>query len=51
MMFSNLLTAMPHGRTDRLRALAVSPAKRTPQAPDLPTVAESGVAGFDVTPR
>jgi tripartite-type tricarboxylate transporter receptor subunit TctC len=50
MMFSNMLTAMPHVRTGRLRALAVSTAKRSPQAPDLPTVAESGVAGFDVTP-
>jgi tripartite-type tricarboxylate transporter receptor subunit TctC len=50
MMFSNMLTAMPHVRSGRLRALAVSPGKRTPQAPDLPTVAESGVPGFDVTP-
>ena len=50
MMFSNMLTAMPHVRTGRLRALAVSTAKRSPQAPDLPTVAESGVPGFDVTP-
>jgi tripartite-type tricarboxylate transporter receptor subunit TctC len=50
MMFSNMLTAMPHVRTGRLRALGVSTAKRSPQAPDLPTVAESGVPGFDVTP-
>jgi len=50
MMFSNMLTAMPHVRTGRLRALAVSTAKRSPQAPDLPTVAESGVPGFDVAP-
>ncbi|MGH8616074.1 MAG: Bug family tripartite tricarboxylate transporter substrate binding protein [Burkholderiales bacterium] len=50
MMFSNMLTAMPHVRTGRLRALAVSTAKRSPQAPELPTVAESGVPGFDVTP-
>ena len=34
----------------RLRAIAVSTARRSPQAPDLPTVAESGVPGFDVTP-
>jgi tripartite-type tricarboxylate transporter receptor subunit TctC len=50
MMFSNLLTSMPHARAGKLRAIAISPAKRSPQAPDLPTVAESGVAGFDVTP-
>jgi tripartite-type tricarboxylate transporter receptor subunit TctC len=50
MMFSNMLTAMPHVRTGRLRALAVSSAKRSPQAPELPTVAESGVPGYDVRP-
>jgi tripartite-type tricarboxylate transporter receptor subunit TctC len=50
MMFSNLLTSMPHVKTGKLRALAVSTAKRSPQAPDLPTVAESGVPGYDVTP-
>ena len=50
MMFSNLLTSMPHVRTGRLRALAVSTARRSPQAPDLPTIAESGVPGYDVTP-
>jgi tripartite-type tricarboxylate transporter receptor subunit TctC len=50
MMFSNLLTSMPHVRSGKLRAIAISTAKRSPQAPDLPTVAESGVADFDVTP-
>ena len=50
MMFSNMLTAMPHVRTGRLRVLAVTPAKRSPQAPDLPTIAESGVPGYDVRP-
>ena len=50
MMFSNLLTAMPHAKAGRLRALAVSTAKRSPQAPELPTVAESGVPGYDITP-
>ena len=49
-MFSNLLTSMPHVRNGKLRAIAISTAKRSPQAPDLPTVAESGVPGFDVTP-
>ena len=50
MMFSNLLTAMPHVRSGRLRALAVSTARRSPQAPDLPTIAEAGVPGYDMTP-
>ena len=50
MMFSNLLTSMPHVRGGKLRAIAISTAKRSPQAPDLPTVAESGLPGFDVTP-
>jgi tripartite-type tricarboxylate transporter receptor subunit TctC len=50
MMFSNPLTAMPHVRSGRLRAVAVSTAKRSPQAPELPTIAESGLPGFDVTP-
>ena len=50
MMFSNLLTAMPHVRAGKLRAIAISSATRSPQAPQLPTVAESGVPGFDVTP-
>jgi tripartite-type tricarboxylate transporter receptor subunit TctC len=50
MMFSNLLTSMPHVRSGRLRALAVSTAQRSPQAPELPTLAESGVPGYDVTP-
>ncbi len=50
MMFSNLLTSMPHVRSGKLRAIAISAAKRSPQTPDLPTVAESGVTGFDVTP-
>ena len=50
MMFSNMLTSMPHVRAGKLRAIAISSAKRTPQAPDLPTVAESGVPGFSAVP-
>jgi tripartite-type tricarboxylate transporter receptor subunit TctC len=50
MMFSNLLTAGVHARAGRLRALAVTTAKRSPQAPELPTMAESGVPGYDLTP-
>jgi tripartite-type tricarboxylate transporter receptor subunit TctC len=50
LMFSNLLTGTPHVRSGRLRLLAISSGKRSPQAPDLPTVAESGLAGYDFTP-
>ncbi len=50
MMFSNLLTATPHARAGKLRAIAISGAKRSPQVPELPTVAESGVPGYDLTP-
>jgi tripartite-type tricarboxylate transporter receptor subunit TctC len=50
MMFSNLLTAGPQARAGKLRAIAISSARRSPQAPDLPTVAESGVPGYDITP-
>jgi tripartite-type tricarboxylate transporter receptor subunit TctC len=37
---------MPHIRAGRLRALAVSTEKRSPFAPDVPTIAEAGVAGY-----
>lgn len=40
--------ADPHVKAGRLNAIAVTTAKRWPQAPDLPTVAEGGVPGYDV---
>ena len=49
MMFSNMLTSMPHVRAGKLRALAVSSAKRSPQAPELPAIAEA-LPGFDSVP-
>jgi tripartite-type tricarboxylate transporter receptor subunit TctC len=49
MMFSNLLTSIPFVRVGKLRAIGISTAKRSPQAPDLPAIAESGLPGFDVT--
>ena len=48
-LFSIAVLAMPHVRTGRLRGLAVTGATRSRSAPDLPTVAESGYAGFEVT--
>lgn len=49
MMMSSLLPAMPHVKSGRLRGLAVTSLKRTPALPDTPTVAESGVPGFETT--
>jgi tripartite-type tricarboxylate transporter receptor subunit TctC len=49
MMMSSLLPAMPQVKAGRLRALAVTSAKRTPVLPDLPTIAESGMPGFETT--
>jgi tripartite-type tricarboxylate transporter receptor subunit TctC len=44
--FASMPSAIPHVRAGRLRALAVAPAQRVPTAPELPTVAESGLPGF-----
>ena len=46
-MFSNLQPLLPHIKAGRLRALAVSSLKRSSVAPDIPTVAESGLPGFE----
>jgi len=48
-MFDQVVTSLPHVRSGKLRALAVTTLKRTPVAPDLPTIAESGLAGYSVT--
>lgn len=46
--FTGAPVVLPHVRTGRLRALAVSSAQRLASLPDVPTVAESGYPGFDV---
>ena len=48
-MFNNFLAAMPQLKAGRLRVLAVTSAKRSKVMPELPTMAESGLPGFDVT--
>ncbi len=48
MMFSNLPTALPHIKTGKLVALAVTDSTRTPTAPEIPTMAEAGVPGIVV---
>lgn len=47
-MFSNLSDALPQAQGGTVRMLAVSSKARSPQAPQVPTVAESGYAGFNV---
>ncbi len=48
LMFGNMVPALPHVRIGRLRALAVTSAQRWQTLPDLPTVIESGVLGYDI---
>jgi tripartite-type tricarboxylate transporter receptor subunit TctC len=49
MMFANTLSSLPMVRAGRLRALAISSSKRSPAAPELPTVAEAGMPGFEAS--
>jgi tripartite-type tricarboxylate transporter receptor subunit TctC len=48
-LFAVTSGVLPYVKDNRLRALAVSSAKRSPLAPDVPTIAESGYPGFDVS--
>jgi tripartite-type tricarboxylate transporter receptor subunit TctC len=48
-MFNNIGAVLPLIQGGKLRGLAVTTAKRTPAAPDLPPIAEAGVPGFDVS--
>jgi len=48
LMFDNLPTALPHVKSGRLRGIAVTSPVRSNLAPDVPTMAESGLPGFDV---
>ncbi len=47
LFFDTMLSAMPHVRSGKLKALAVTSAARSPAAPDIPTVAESGLPGYE----
>ena len=47
MMFDNIPSSMPHIKSGKLRAIATTGAKRDPSLPDLPTIAESGVPGYE----
>ena len=48
LVFSDAPPALPHVKSGKLRALAVTSAKRTPLMPELPTVTEAGVPGFEL---
>ena len=47
-LWGSIAAALPQVRNGRLRAIAVTTAKRAPALPDIPTIAESGVKGYDV---
>ncbi|WP_237173436.1 Bug family tripartite tricarboxylate transporter substrate binding protein [Paracandidimonas lactea] len=49
MMFCNVPLCLPHIRSGKLRALAVTTAKRSTLLPDVPTMDESGLTGYDVS--
>jgi tripartite-type tricarboxylate transporter receptor subunit TctC len=49
LMFDNMPSSLPLAREGKLRALGQTGAKRSPAAPDVPTIAEQGVPGFEVT--
>jgi tripartite-type tricarboxylate transporter receptor subunit TctC len=47
MMFDNIPSSLPHIKAGKLKALATTGAKRDPALPDLPTIAEAGVPGYE----
>jgi tripartite-type tricarboxylate transporter receptor subunit TctC len=49
LMFDNLASSTPQVKAGKLRALAVTTAQRSKLAPELPTLAEAGLPGFDIT--
>ncbi|MBI4194199.1 MAG: tripartite tricarboxylate transporter substrate binding protein [Betaproteobacteria bacterium] len=49
LVFGSILATLPHVKSGRLKGIAVTGPKRTNAAPDLPTVAESGLPGYEVT--
>ncbi|MCC6533047.1 MAG: tripartite tricarboxylate transporter substrate binding protein [Burkholderiales bacterium] len=49
LMFDNLASALPNVKAGKLRAVALTTSRRAAQVPDLPTIAESGLPGFDLS--
>jgi tripartite-type tricarboxylate transporter receptor subunit TctC len=48
-MFDNLPSSIQYVRSGKLRPIAVTTAKRSPELPDVPTIAEAGVPGYEAT--
>jgi tripartite-type tricarboxylate transporter receptor subunit TctC len=48
LMFASIVSSLPHAKSGKLKALAVTSAKRSKAVPQYPTVAESGVPGFEM---
>jgi tripartite-type tricarboxylate transporter receptor subunit TctC len=48
-MITDMATGLPQVKAGKLKALAVSTSKRTPLAPDLPTIGEAGVKGYEMS--
>lgn len=48
-MFDTVITSVPHIRSGKLRAFAVSSAKRASSLPEVPTLQEAGIKGFDIS--
>jgi tripartite-type tricarboxylate transporter receptor subunit TctC len=49
MMITDVVTGLPQVQAGKLRALGVSSPKRLPNVPELPTIAEAGVKGYELT--
>lgn len=49
-MFNAIITSLPHVKAGKLKALGVTSSKRSSLAPELPTMSESGLPGFEVSP-
>jgi tripartite-type tricarboxylate transporter receptor subunit TctC len=47
--FNNMLAVLPHVQSGRLKAIAVTSVKRAPTAPNVPTLSEAGVPGYNAT--
>ena len=47
--FGDMVAFLPHAKAGRVRAIAVTTAQRSPAVPDLPTIAEAGVPGYEAT--
>lgn len=47
MMFNSIAPVLAHIRSERVRVLGIASAKRSPQLPDVPTISEAGVPGFE----